>query len=1144
MNPLKMLIRQPVTVMVGVIVVMISGLLAVERIPVQLTPTVEDTIVSVRTFWEGASPQEIEQEIIDEQEEKLQGLSNLKEMNSFSEQGQGSIRLEFALGTPKEAALREVSDKLREVPEYPETADEPIVEASDPQDRDYIAWIVLGTTDPAFDVRTLQDFAEDRIKTVLERTPGVSEVNVLGGREREVQVRIDPVRLAQRRITAAQIVAAIRATNRNVSAGQVADGRLDVRVRTIGQYERVEDVERTVVAHVDGVPVLVSDVAEVVETHKEAMSFVRAKGRPVLAINVQREVGTNVMEVMAGVKRAIVSLNAPGGALETKAKDLGLGGGLFLQQVYDETVYIDQAIALVQGNIWVGGALAVAVLVLFLRSLAAVGIIAVAIPLSIVGAFVVMVTMGRSINVVSLAGMAFAVGMVVDNAIVVLENIYRHVEMGKPPMRAAYDGVREVWGAILASTLTTVVVFIPILLIQEEAGQLFRDIALAICAAVLLSLVTSIAVIPCAAARVLRPRENGGRNGPRHSLLRRASDAWGRMIDFLDRPFKSVPGIVSGLVHRACGSWTARIAVVTLLTAGSLIGSWLLLPPSDYLPTGNRNLAFGMIVPPPGYNIQQQSELGDRVEATVRPYWEAGDLDPDDPAYRTAAGVLPPVPTFDWETMQPGPSVVPPPISNYFLVGFGGMMFHGGVAAEDERVVDLLPLFQHATRSEVLPGVIAFAFQVPLFRLGGATGSAVKIDLKGDELSDVTRAAQSLYMRLGTAYGFGATRSDPNNFNIPGPELRITPDRVRLADVGMTPTELGLAVQASGDGAIIGEYRIGGETIDLKVISADAVDQSSLAGIGDLPIATPSGHVVPLSSLAEVQRVTSPTQINRVNRQRAVTLEFTAPRGLPLETALNEIDRLVAEEREAGNVAPGVNVSYTGSASKLRAVREAMLGDGHVVSTVTSAMFLALLVCYLLMCVLFQSWLRPLVIMFAVPPATFGGFLGLALVHYWSVKERYMPVQNLDVITMLGIVLLIGTVVNNAILIVHQALNFMRGRGESEDDLVPAMAPREAIAESVRTRIRPIMMTSLTSVLGMMPLILKPGSGSELYRGMGSVVAGGMLMASIFTLVLVPLLFSLVTDLQAIAARRFQRAPREPAVAGVREVAMVRDPGK
>ena len=432
--------------------------------------------------------------------------------------------------------------------------------------------------------------------------------------------------------------------------------------------------------------------------------------------------------------------------------------------------------------------------------------------------------------------------------------------------------------------------------------------------------------------------------------------------------------------------------------------------------------------------------------------------------------------------------MTPPPIDNYFFVGFGTQMFHGAITTEDSKVVDVIPLFNKATRSEVLPGTIAFAFQLPLFRTGGITGSGVKVDFKGDDLDVVTGAASAVFNRLAGEFGYGAVQSDPQNFNLRGPELQIVPDRVRLSDVGMVPTDLGLAVQAAGDGAIIGDYRVGG--------------------------------------LAEVRRVTSPPQINRVNRQRAITVDFTAPTGVPLEEAIGIIEAAVAAEREAGNIPAGIDIGYTGSASKLKSVRTALLGDGTLAGTFASSLFLALLVVYLLMCVLFQSWLRPLVIMFAVPPATFGGFLGLAVVHWWSVKDRYAPVQNLDVLTMLGIVLLIGIVVNNAILIVHQALNFMRGVGEGEDDRVEPMSARRAISESVRTRVRPIMMTSVTSVAGMLPLVLMPGSGSELYRGMGGVVVGGMLMSTVFTLVLVPLLFSLVMDLQGVARRLVLQSKR------------------
>ncbi len=1126
MDFIRLVVRQPVTVTVSVILVMIAGVLSVQRIPVQLTPNVEDTIVSVQTFWEGASPDEIEQEIIDKQEEKLQGLTSLKQMTSTSSQSNGSIRLEFQVGVAKDDALREVSNKLREVPDYPENVDEPVILASDRMNRDYIAWIVFGATDPdAFDIRSLQDFAEDRIKPVIERMPGVSEVNVLGGREREVQIRFNPVRLAQRRITAGQLVDAIRGTNRNISAGQVADGRSDVRVRTIGQYETLDSVESTVVAYEDGVPVLVRDIAEVAETFKEPSSFVRSKGRPVLAINVQREVGSNVIEVMSGVKQAIAALNAPGGVLDAEKTRRGLEGGFFLEQVYDQTIYIDQAIGLVKSNIWFGGSLAIGVLFLFLRSIRPVAIIALAIPISVIGAFVAMVVMGRSINVISLAGMAFAVGMVVDNAIVVLENTFRHMEMGKGPMLAAYDGAREVWGAVLASTLTTVAAFIPILIIQEEAGQLFRDIALAICAAVMLSLLVSITVIPCAAARLLRPR--------------RHDDRLHKLGDAMARPFALITQWIGRTVYLCCGSWTARIAVVLVMTVGSLVGSFLILPQSDFLPSGNRNMVFGVVLPPPGYNIDQQIELGKRVEQTILPFYEAGAMPAGSPERAAAEAQLPAVPINPFGPPG-GPTVVPPPLENYFFVGFGSIMFHGGISADESRVVDLEPLFAHATRQEMVPGVFGFAKQAQLFRVSGQSTSSVRVDLVGDDLSRVTQAAAAVQGQLQAEYGHGAVQASPSNFNLPGPELQIVPDRVRLADVGMTPTELGLAVSASGDGAIIGEYRVGGETIDLKAIASNAVDQTSLAGLSDLPVATPSGHTVPLASLAEVRRITSPIEINRVNRLRAVSLEFTPPRDMPLEAAIGVVDQAVKDQTAAGKVANGVHAEFAGSASKLKAVRAALLGDGTLVGLLGSSLFLALLVVYLLMCVLFQSFSHPMIIMFAVPPATFGGFLGLAIMHQISVSNRYIPQQNLDVLTMLGVVLLIGVVVNNAILIVHQALNFMRGIGEGEDDIREVMNARDAITESVTTRVRPIMMTTITSLLGMAPLVVLPGAGSELYRGLGSVVIGGMALSTVFTLFLVPLLFSLVQDTREAVRRLFSKSTQAP-LAGAASGAM-RDP--
>ncbi|MFT7671138.1 MAG: HAE1 family hydrophobic/amphiphilic exporter-1, partial [Planctomycetota bacterium] len=1093
MNLIQNAIRQPVTVAVGVIMMLLGGLVAVRSIPIQLTPNVEDTIIAVTTNWEGASPEEIEQEIIDPQEEKLQGIANLREMTSTSLQGSGSIRLEFAVGTPKEIALREVSDKLREVPSYPDNADEPVVNASDPDNKDYIAWIMLSTEDTEIDIRTLRDFAEDRIKPVFERVQGISEINVLGGIEREAQVRFDAVRLAERGISVSQLVDALRRSNRNVSAGAIAENKSDVRVRLVNQFTSPEQVARTVIAQTDSGPVRVSDVAEVVEAFKEPYSFVRGSGKTVIAINAQKEVGVNVIEVMAGLRAAIVSMNLEGGLLENQAKSLGLSGDLSVTQVYDQTVYIDDALELIKQNIWIGGGLAMLVLLLFLRSIRSAGIIALAIPISIVGAIAAMIGIGRTVNVISLAGMAFAVGMVVDNAIVVLENIYRHLELGKSPRRAALDGAREVFGAVLAATLTTVVVFIPILLIEDEAGQLFRDIALAIVAAVTLSLVVSVTVIPTCAARILKRRKSS---------------------TMPDGTYKGggLSGAIGNLTYWLGGSVIARLLIVFGLTTASIMGSLYLLPPADYLPQGNRNLAFGLLITPPGYNVDQQQELAYRLESTIEPFWEAGKHEVGSAEYETAKTELPEIPTFDYAKGAPGDPVVPPPLTNYFVVSTPGTMFHGGISAEPDRVIDYIALFGHATRAEMAPGVLAFAFQVPLFNLGGSTGSAIKINFSGDNLDEVTAATMSVYRDLMAKFSPYSVRPDPSNFSISGPELRLTPDLVRLSEVGMSVQELGVAIQALGDGAIIGDYRVGGQNIDLKVISKDSGAEGPVDFIGQAPIATPLGSVVPLSSLAQLTRVNSAQQINRIDRRRSVTLQFTPPAGVPLEQAMASIDAVLASHQLDGSLPPSVDSAYTGTASKLASVQRAMFGDGSLSGTVGSAMVLALIVVYLLMCVLFQSFLRPLIIMFSVPLATLGGFAALYGVFLWSQTDPYMPVQNLDILTLLGFVILIGVVVNNAILIVHQARNFMLGDEEGGER---PLEPRRAISEAVRSRVRPIFMGTLTSVGGMLPLVLMPGSGSELYRGLGSVVVGGLVVSTLFTLLLVPALLSLLTDFQA-----------------------------
>jgi HAE1 family hydrophobic/amphiphilic exporter-1 len=1116
MNLIQICIRQPITVAVGILLTLLAGYLAVTRVPVEMTPEVQKGVISVTTTYPNGSPDEVEREIAEQQEDQLRELSGLERMTSTSSSGQAVLRLELLTDTNIESAMQDVSRLINQVPGYPAGVLEPVIEAVDPESQDYIAWFLIGfdgngEAPEEFDIQELFDYVDNRVRPRLERIPGISQVNVLGGRQRELQVRVDPEKLAQRGLTMADLLAVIENANRDFSGGQLTQDIRETTIRVPNRWTSERQAADTVLRNDEGGPIYLSDVAEIEETFREKSGFIRSNGRPVLALNFQREIGSNVLQVMDQLKAEVEAVNADGGPLDSYVRVNNLDGELKMIQAYDQTVYVDQAIVMVRNNLLIGAALAVFVLLLFLRSLRPVGIVALAIPVSVVGAAVVMVSVGRTVNVVSLAGVAFSIGLVVDNSIVVLENIFRHLQMGKTPPRAAYDGAKEVALAVLASTLTTVVVFVPVLLISELVGQLFRDIAVAIVSSVLISYVVSILVIPSAAAILLKKQERT-KMGQAKKDEDANQPAWKRRLGKIF----AVPDFIAAAVHFVNGSWLLRIGAVASALVLVGVGVAVLLPPLDYLPKGNRNIVFGLVFTPPGYSVDKVDELAAGVEANMRPYFEAGDegfKEPDEVD-------LPVVPVRGDPLVS---EVEPPPLDRYFIVNADGQLFHGAISASDGKVIDMVPLFNQATGG-ILDSFSA-AFQLPIFRLGGSSGSAVKVDIVGDSLDDVTNTAGALFGSLMGEFDPSGLRPTPANFNIRGNELQIVPNEFRAADVGLDSTDVGRIVQANADGIILRDaYKYPDELGDIKVITKQAAEDNAIARLGDVPVATPGG-TVPLSSIATISETLSPNEIRRVDGRRAVTIEVTAD-GVPLGEAVDTINQTIEGLRQGGAVPPGVSVDVAGTASAFDAIKQTLLGDGTILGTITSSAVLAIFAVYLLMCVLFQSWTYPLVIMITVPLATFGGFVGLFLVNWWSSGDRYLPTTQLDVLAMLGFIILTGTVVNNAILIVEQSLNFLRMSGDELDDACVdchgekqpsgqrGLGARRAITEATRSRVRPIFMSMLTSVGGMLPLVLIPGPGSELYRGLGAVVVGGLAVSTVFTLFICPALLSLVMDLK------------------------------
>ncbi|RJX35617.1 MAG: efflux RND transporter permease subunit [Desulfarculus sp.] len=1030
-------IKHPISVSVGVILLVMFGLLALFAVPVQLIPDVDRPMITVRTTWQGASPQEIEQEVIQRQEKELKSVEGLLRMTSESVYGQGGITLEFPVGTDVDTALVRVNNKLQQVPRYPANADKPIL-ISASENAPPIAWMVLlPKRAGAPEVPQQRTFMEERVLPLIERVPGVASSTLYGGQATEMQVVLDPKAVAAHSLTMDRIRQALLGDNVNVSAGGLDEGRRRYQVRTQSQFLEPAQVDDTVVAYEAGAPVFIKDLGRTQIGYAKPEAMVMHFGQPSLAFNAVRETGTNVLEVMAGLKRAIANIN----------REVLDALGLMVLLVYDETEYIYQAIDLVRDNIYVGGGLAIMVLLIFLRSISATFIVALSIPVSLIGTFIMMSAFGRNINVISLAGLAFASGMVVDNSIVVLENIFRLRQKGLSRPEAAYQGAVQVWGAVLASTLTTVAVFLPVLRVKQEAGQLFADIAIAVSFSVLLSLVVSITVIPCLAARIV-----GGGGGPQ---------AGGSKWRGWQRPLlafgEGVRAFISHSVYRLAGSAPAALSVVLLMTALALGMAWFLAPKAEYLPTGNRNLVLGIMLPPPGYNVPELTKIGEQITNEWRGHWG-----PD--PYQNAGAKQEPA------------------FRAFFYVGWGAQVFMGLATWDDARARELIPIMRRTLAQ--IPGMIPIVQQTSLFQRGAAQGRTIDLDLSGPDLERLVRLGGRLFGQIQQLIPGSQIRPIPG-LDLGQPELRFIPDRVRAAAVGLNASQIGFNLDVLVEGAKIDEVRREGYNIDLKLL-AQPQSVSETQDLGRMQINTPDGRLVTLASVAPPQLVGGPTQINHIERQRAVTLRIYPPENLPLQEAMERLqDKVVAPLIKSGEMAPPYGIGLSGTADDLTKTRQALQGN----------FLLALAITFLLMAALFESFLYPLVIMFSVPLAAAGGFLGL-----WVVN-RTIAYQPLDVLTMLGFIILIGIVVNNAILIVHRTLQGMREEGQEA---------RAAISEAVSLRTRPIFMSALTSVFAMLPLVLFPGAGSELYRGLGSVVVGGLLISTVFTLFLVPSLLALV----------------------------------
>ena len=789
MNLPRASVKYPVTTTVGVILAVLFGAISLYWIPVQMTPTIDRPVITVETEYRGAAPLEVEEEVSKPIEEKLTSVEGLNRMTSRSEEGKSRVFLEFDWDVNKDVARLDVSEKLGLVRNLPDDSDRSTVNALNSDAENPIAWIIVETKLPINEVRME---ADNVIRPKLERVEGVGQVWMFGGQEREVRVTLDYAAMSARGITVSALRAALQRENKNTKAGKIDEGKRRYSVRTVGNFTRLDQLRNTIIAQNANGAVYLRDVAKVSFDYGDLQRRIRLRQVPTMAFGALRKTGANTIEVMAGVKKAIAEIN-----------DIYKGRGIRLRQVYDETVYIDQSRSLVINNIFIGGALAIGVLLLFLGSLSSVMIIGVAIPVTVVSTFIFIFVLGRSINIISLAGMAFAVGMVVDNSVVVLENIFRHREMGKSKWDAAVDGAHEVWGAVLASTLTTLAVFVPVVFVQDESGQLFRDIAIAISVAVALSLIVSISVVPMLSSRIL---SGAGKISPLTHFFRILGVyALGRLCR---RIYVATLGwLLRGVVR--------RVIVAALITAGAIAVAVLSFPPIDYLPKGNRNLLFVIVRTPAGLNLEEVDKVARILEAKLEHVKE---------------------------------------IDRYFAVVRTQNPIFGIIAKKEySDLVSMRNLVQKLFRNlQGTPGVRTFVTQAPLFRRRGSGyigGINLKVDITGDGLNEIQRIAADVGAR---ARGLGGVRFVNSSFDLGNPELQVHVDRQRAADFGVSVTELGSVVETLVNGTKAGIFRDRGEELDI-ILRGPLSDFTKTQRIEELKLHTPEGQVVSLGDIAKVK---------------------------------------------------------------------------------------------------------------------------------------------------------------------------------------------------------------------------------------------------------------------------------------------------
>jgi len=1012
-------IKRPVFTVMLVMLLVVFGLNSYPSLGIDLNPDVEFPIVNVRVNYTGASPEEMESLVTKKIEDAVSSVSGIKTLTSVSRAGNSEVTLEFEFGTDPKLAANEVREKVAGIRRrLPEQIDEPVVSRFDITAQPIIYFSLSSDIRSRGEIRKL---ANDIVKNELQRLDGVAEVNVYGATEREIHIYVDPYLLESYGISMQHILDTIDNQNVNTPGGHVIEHGTEITIRTMGKYTSLDELRNIVVANQQGRLIRLSDVAHVVDSWEEERVYASTNGSPSVMVAVQKQSGTNTVDVAERVKAAMQEIQR-----SMLPSDIGV------RIVRDMSVYIRDSVHDVMLSIVFGGLLAVVITYLFLQSFRATIIGALAIPTSLIATFFLMDVMDFTLNNMSLMGLSLAVGILIDDAIVVIENIYRHMEEGKTPYQAALDGTKQIALAVIATTLSILAVFVPVGNMGEIIGQFFREFGLTVAFAVAFSLFVAFSLTPMLSAYWLKPLHLSETNPKATGWLNRILNGWERGFETLRQHYVEV-------LHWALARPKKLVALAVL----SLMVNALFIPllGIEFQPTYDSGDFRIVATAPAGTSLEKMKELTAPIEQEILS-----------------------LPELD---------------AVYTTIGANRAIYRANIGV---RLVDASE--RQRSMTEIMDELRMKFRDIPGLKVsvladqGTGRGDArpIQIGLRGPDLTILNQLAEELADRIrqipGTAdVDISSEQSEP--------EIKIKLDPARMGDAGVDAKTAGDLIQMAFLGMTTDNmYNIADSDYAIRVRLAPEYRQN-IADVANLRLPTKTGSFVRLGDIAEVKLSSGPTRIDREGRQRQVVVYANTVGTTPGEV-INKINNEVIPSM---NLPLGYSYSYIGTAKTMQdSFRE-----------IVKALILAVVLIYMVLAAEFESFVHPFTIMLSLPFSVVGAILALLVTG-----------KTINMMSLIGFIMLMGLVTKNAILLVDYT-NELRAQGHT---IV------EALVRAGSIRLRPILMTTMAMIFGMLPVALGIGSGAELRSPMGVVLIGGLITSTILTLIIVPVVYLLIDNLQ------------------------------